>query len=211
MKHSLVIFLLVAVLFAQCKKDSQFIETPNAEDLHFGSLLYAKENCSNCHGIDWNGQGPEAAALKEKGLVPANFAALENPDTTPVDYFKTITRGSEKMPEHSYQYITDRGRWALAHFLFTMAPQLKGAQADQRLGALSADFTEAREAYARAETRGRRRWEMGYKPYGEREPKPGLDELIQSTGTTMEAPRDESAQAVEPGVEEKKPEAPAGR
>lgn len=179
--------LLVALGF--CGRgpfDSQLIEHPNAEELHLGSLVYAQENCSNCHGIDWNGQGPEAAALKSRGTAPTDFTAMDVPETTPVDYFKAITKGTDKLPGHSYQHVTDRGRWAAAHFLFSLAPKLRGAKAETRAEAMTVEFAEAREAYARAEARGNRRWELGYKPYGEREPKPDLDEMIRSTGTNLE-------------------------
>lgn len=190
--RSLTTVLIVsgALAFAYCgESETQLIENPTAEEFHLGSLVYANENCSNCHGIDWDGVGaPEAASLKAAGTPVPNFLKMKDPQKTPVDYFKAMTMGTDKMPEHRYQHVTDRGRWAAAHFLFSLAPALRGSKADQRTLAITNAFAEAREAYARTEAQGKRRWELGYKPYGEREPTPDLDALLKETGTTPAAP-----------------------
>ena len=124
--RSLTTVLIVsgALAFAYCgESETQLIENPTAEEFHLGSLVYANENCSNCHGIDWDGVGaPEAASLKAAGTPVPNFLKMKDPQKTPVDYFKAMTMGTDKMPEHRYQHVTDRGRWAAAHFLFSLAP-----------------------------------------------------------------------------------------
>ena len=157
-----------------------------------GSVYYAQAGCAKCHGVQFDGQGPDATATKnESGLtVPAFQGVTIDPTKTPLAYFKTITMGTIKMPAHSNQGYTDRGRWAMAHFLYSLTTKPLGAGAHKHEVALADADAEIRAAYA-----SNRRWVMGYKKIEDRPQAPKLDELLKLTTVAEEraaAPVDEA-------------------
>ncbi len=141
--------------------------------------MYSQENCKNCHGTGWDGKGPDAAASETP--VP-NFLAAAGPEKTPVTYFKAITVGTDKVKNHSYQSLTDKGRWALAHFLYSLRKPLEGDKADQQRKNTEAQMAEVRDQYAKA-----RRWNMGFQPIDQREKAPDLAELVKLADIKTEA------------------------
>ena len=189
-RYVLALLLLSLGIFASfcSKKDSDLpVHEPSAQRLYEGSLYYAKAGCHSCHGVAWDGKGSEASTVqKEKGLSPTDFKNMKDPAKTPASYFKAITMGNaalnKKDVNHRLQHYTDRGRWAMANFLFSLAPRLSGAALDKRKAALARSQNEVRQAYARAEKSGLRRWELGYKPAREREPIPNLKDLMKKAG-----------------------------
>lgn len=161
-----------------------------SDTVRLGSLHYAQAGCARCHGSDWNGKGEEAAILlKERGLQTPDFRAMNDPEKTPVDYFKAITAGTAKFPEHHNQTYTDAARWQMAHFAYSFAPQLKGAKAEKRAEAIVREMSEARAAYAKAEAAGDRRWQIGFQPVAARLKGQPLTELTGGESLSPEVAR----------------------
>ncbi len=170
-------------LLASCKEETPIYEA-TAEALHQGSLYYSvsEANCKSCHGTDWNGNGPEARALKRQGLTVPDFTAPLSPDKTVLDYFKAITVGTENtksLPSgHAYQSHTDRARWAMANFLYSLGKP--SSDEARRKKATEAAMKEIRAAYA-----NNRRWYMGDNtPSAEREKAPALETMLSKAGFT---------------------------
>lgn len=177
--------LAALILTAACGEATVPVYQATADSLYLGSLHYARQGCANCHGSDWDGKGPEAGVLTRENLTPSNFTATTG--RTTVDYFKTITMGTERMPQHAHQQLTDRARWDLAHFLMSLGGKFTGKETKERMQRRKSQLQEVEQAYARATAKGYRRWELGFRSAGEREPKPTLDRLLD--GAT--APLDE--------------------
>ena len=143
-----------------------------------GSLYYNEAGCAACHGVAFDGKGPEAEALqKERSLVvpdlKAKIPAVKDSVKTPMDYFKSITMGTKSYPEHAYQSYTDRGRWAMAYYLYSLAkPPHDSKEKLKQRRALLAMQEQLKKVYAK-----KRRWEMGYKPIEERPQAPKLEKL----------------------------------
>ncbi|MEQ9366419.1 MAG: cytochrome c [Leptospirales bacterium] len=164
----------------------------NREVIFQGSVYYAQASCAKCHGVAFDGQGPDATATKnETGVaVPGFKGTTIGPEKTPLAYFKTITMGTEKLPTHSNQAYTDRGRWAMAHFLYSLTTKPAGGDALKHDVALANAEAEIREAYS-----NNRRWVMGYKKIEDRPQAPKLDELLKLTNVSEDraaAPVDEA-------------------
>ncbi|MCB1320513.1 MAG: c-type cytochrome [Leptospiraceae bacterium] len=142
------------------------------DTIFLGSVYYDEAGCVSCHATDFKGGGPDASALSV--AVPDLTGELAV-DTTPVDYFKVITRGTDALPSHSYQSYTDRGRWAMAYFLYSMGQKpTDEADMQKRREALARDFAEAEEGYKQ----NPRRWILGFQPPGQRTPSPALSTLV---------------------------------
>ena len=89
--------------------------------IYQGSLSYNFAQCANCHGIGYDGKGPEAASFAKKGIAVPGFTSAEaDMQKTYLDYFRTISLASTVIPEHIYLNYTDRGRWAMAYFLYSL-------------------------------------------------------------------------------------------
>ncbi len=120
-----------------------------------------------------------------KHAVP-DFTLMTSADKTPLDYFKAITAGSvfnktlkeKKFKGHDYHELTDRARWAMANFLFSLAPHPQGRDAQVRAQAVSKAMNTAAAEYAKAAKLGHRRWQIGFTPIGQRSKTPTLDELL---------------------------------
>lgn len=165
------------------------------EVLFQGSAYYAQAGCAKCHGVQYDGQGPDATATRnDTGLtVPGFQGTTIAPEKTPLAYFKAITVGSEKLTNHSFQGYTDRGRWAMAHFLYSLTTRPLGKDGYKHEEALAKASAEIREAYD-----GNRRWVMGYKKIEDRPQTPALDELLKLTSVAEDAantPVDETRKA----------------
>ena len=86
----------------------------------YGKKIYARE-CSACHGVDGDGEGPGAYILSQKprNLQLGVFKLRSTPSgqyPTDHDLFKSITNGLEgangaMMP--SFRSLSERDRWAL--------------------------------------------------------------------------------------------------
>lgn len=177
------LLLLPAVAIVACKKTPAIYEsTPEA--LHNGSLYYtvSQYNCVSCHGTDFKGTGPEAKDLNDRGIKVPDFTAPLSPSKTALDYFKAVTVGTENtksLPSaHAFQSHTDRARWAMANFLYS-------------LGKPSSDEAKhkAAEAAALKEVKAvydvNRKWYMGdNKPSADREKAPPFSELLSKAGFT---------------------------
>jgi mono/diheme cytochrome c family protein len=182
-RNTIIGSMAAIALLASCQKEAPIYEA-TAEALHRGSLYYSvsEANCKSCHGTDWNGNGPEARSLKEQGLPVPDFTAPLSPDKTVLDYFKAITTGTEKtksLPSgHAYQSHTDRARWAMANFLYSLGKP--SSDEARRKAASEAAMKEVRNVYA-----ANRRWYMGdNRPSAEREKAPALEVLLQKAGFT---------------------------
>jgi len=176
---------LCAFVIIGCNRNEKPVYEATADRLYMGSLLYAKFGCANCHGVDWDGNGPDAAGLAENGIQTTSFVKEITAETTPVDYFKAISDPAGYFAEHLktaknpveykkfsathvYQNTTDLARWEMANFLYSKAAN-SGSNADK----VKAELEEAKNVYA-----GNRRWEIGYVPIAERSTAPALDDLI---------------------------------
>src|SRR6185369_10780258 len=83
-----------------------------------GRQLFA-ENCAPCHGVQADGQGPNAAKLTPR---PANFTDAEfMARETPFSFFNIITagKGTAAMPAWG-DVFTLQERWDLVSFLYTV-------------------------------------------------------------------------------------------
>lgn len=167
---SKITFITLALLTAVgCDKQPRPVYEVSDERIFLGSALYDKENCKSCHGIAWDGKGPDAAS----SAVPVpGFTGEVAADKTPVTYFKAITEGTQKLKTHSYVSLTDKGRWALANFLYSLRKPLPAEKAAEQQKNIAAAMADVRAIYAK-----QRRWEMGYTPLTDRDRSPKLEEI----------------------------------
>ena len=175
MVYSAFAATLLATL-ADCSRKDEDIPVYEAtpERIYDGSLYYASAGCIRCHGTNW-----------KKGAK--DFSQKLSPKKTPVDYFETITRGNEKTRKnnvaHDFQSYTDRARWAMANFLFSLAPrQKKSKNIAIHQAALEKRIAEVQAAYKAANAKNHRRWELyekGTVSITKREAAPALDTLLQ--------------------------------
>ena len=176
--NKFIISGILILAIAACSPEPAPIHEATPESLYKGSIYYASSeyNCKNCHGTAWDGNGPEAKSLKEQGLEVPAFTDATAPEVTPVDYFKAMTVGTDKTKElpsgHAYQSHTDRARWAMAHYLYSLAPPVAEKDAAKRKAAIHAAMEEVKKAYATS-----RRWNMGYTPISERPQSPKLEDM----------------------------------
>ncbi|MBI3396152.1 MAG: c-type cytochrome [Spirochaetia bacterium] len=182
-KQIIAIALSLPALLAACAETEPPIYLPSAERLQLGAIYYAQAGCYRCHGTAWDGNGQEAPRLKQLGFTMGSFAAVENPAKTPIGYFKAVTAPvdyfaayKQKLGEdefkkftdgHAFYSITDRGRWAISNFLYSLAPPLKGDKESKRQENYEKSLAEAKGVYDRF-----RKWEIGFKPLAEREKAP---------------------------------------
>lgn len=83
-----------------------------------GAALYA-EKCAPCHGAAGMGNGPQAAQL------PLPVPALGSADVArlakPLSWFTTITQGRIERMMPPFKSLTDRQRWDLVAYLYTLS------------------------------------------------------------------------------------------
>jgi DMSO reductase family type II enzyme heme b subunit len=110
-----------------------------------GRKLYEENMCSDCHGAEGRGDGPNWATLAEDSwgntLVPRN---LSNPETfrnghAQADIMKTLSRGLTGSPMASYRdAITATDRWHLVNYIGSLAETPKVVK-DERILAIKAE------------------------------------------------------------------------
>jgi len=82
--------------------------------VNMGKQLYA-ENCASCHGINGNGQGPEAATLNPP---PINFQDMQRQQERSVwGLYSAISQGVEGTAMTAYDNFSKEQRWALAFYV----------------------------------------------------------------------------------------------
>ncbi len=86
------------------------------------SLLSGKQifenTCSKCHGMEGNGDGPNAAALKPK---PFNFHdASKMEKLTAFQIFNTVRLGVPNTPMAAFSNYSDQDTWNLAFFVLSL-------------------------------------------------------------------------------------------
>ncbi|MCB1173645.1 MAG: hypothetical protein KDK39_08775 [Leptospiraceae bacterium] len=151
---SISLLFLTAILL-QCTGKVQttdpLVYAHNQAVVYNGSVYYNEAGCASCHGSTYKGDGPEKGTL----AVPDLTAALPA-NKTVLDYFKSITAGKD----HHYLGYTDRGRWALAWFSWSLANGIKaedGVDGNHiRSQAMAQAMQEINDAY-----KNQRRWFMG--------------------------------------------------
>ncbi len=185
MKKLNILILLLAIIFCKNQNNSIYELTP--ESIHLGSKIYASGewNCKNCHGVDLKGNGPDSKDLNVK--VP-DLTQKVNPEKTPLDYFKVISVGTEKTIKnginyHEYYALTDKAKWALANYLYSMQKKLENEKEKEiRKEALNKSYQEVHEFYQK-----NRKWYLGKNtPSNQRAKSPSLNELIQNTNYKLE-------------------------
>ena len=103
-------------------------EAPEATDelLALGEKTYMRE-CSTCHGVEGDGEGPGAYILSEKPrnfqLGTYKFRSTPNGEVPlPEDLFKTITNGlvgnGAAMP--AFASLSEQERWGLVHYIMQL-------------------------------------------------------------------------------------------
>lgn len=169
MKSKITLLTLALVALVGCEKQARPVYEATDERIFLGSAVYDKENCKSCHGIAWDGRGPNAASSP----VPVpGFTGEVGVEKTPVSYFRAITEGTPKAKTHSYVSLTDRGRWALANFLYSLRKPLPAEKAVEQNKNIETAMQEVRAVYAK-----QRRWDMGYVPLADRDKSPALSDL----------------------------------
>ena len=186
-KRIILLILTTSFVYINCKDSDQKIYEPTIESINYGSIVYASSevNCKNCHGVDYKGKGPDA---KDLDVPVPDLTGVIAPEKTPLDYFKAISVGTEKTKKnglqyHAYYSLTDKAKWALANYLYSLAQEPKTNEEKKvRQESLAKAMKEVREIYSK-----NRKWYMGENtPSTEREPSPRLEELIQKTNFKTE-------------------------
>jgi len=117
----------------------------SAESVAKGRKLYEENMCTDCHGAQGRGDGPNWATLAEDSwgniLVPRN---LNNPESFrngygQADIMKSVSRGLTGSPMASYRdAITATDRWHLVNYVKSLAAEPKRFK-DERILAVSAE------------------------------------------------------------------------
>ena len=103
------------------------------EVLAKGESLY-QEHCANCHGIEGDGQGPQAADLstKPQNLTKGEYkfrSTMSGELPTDEDLLRTISVGIPGTAMVSYQDLPQPDRMALVAYLKSLSPRfLKSPQ-----------------------------------------------------------------------------------
>lgn len=98
-----------------------------AADLSRGATLYA-ENCASCHGLNGDGQGPDAAKLTPP---PVAFRDAERArERSPFALYQVIGQGLDGTAMRSFSELPSQDRWALAFYAsrFAFTDSDKGEQ-----------------------------------------------------------------------------------
>ncbi len=198
---ALVTALTLPALLVNCKSEEPPIYKSTPDRVYMGSMLYAKSDCSSCHGTQWKGDGPDAKTMSESGWKTTDFTGVVAAQKTPEDYFMAVTDPmgyfKKQRPQmdqfdlmifassHKYLTFTDRGRWAIANFLYSLGqePEDMGARKE----ALSQMEERVSAVYAE-----NRRWQVGFTPVSERTARPDLDSMLKKSSFQTVSPVKES-------------------
>jgi high-affinity iron transporter len=97
-------------------------------DLRLAAALYLAQ-CSACHGVQGQGDGPAAASLDP---APSNFHDRQRMDQRSVyGLYSTITLGVQGTAMASFGMLSEEERWALAFYVSDLA----NTEADRKRGA----------------------------------------------------------------------------
>jgi len=182
---TLLLAVALSLSAAACAGEKPvYVSTP--DKVYTGSIYYVQAECTSCHGGEWDGNGPETKNMKAAGFNPTSFTGEVPAEKTPVDYFKSISDPAQyfaatkaKVSEadfnrfvgkHTHHNMTDRARWAIAHFLFS---RHSGDPYSKNKSAIDEKMKEVKTVYAE-----KRRWELGYTPIAQKSTTPSLDEMI---------------------------------
>jgi mono/diheme cytochrome c family protein len=104
---------------AESETDSRLLRIPTPELVSEGQAKYMT-NCSSCHGIGGEGNGPKAAQLKPP---PRDFVEEEFKfGTKPLELFNTVTKGIPGTSMPSFMLLSERDRWSIIHYIRTLIP-----------------------------------------------------------------------------------------
>jgi high-affinity iron transporter len=79
-------------------------------------------NCAVCHGIEGNGDGAGGAALTPKPRNLHDAASTWTQGNSPLSIFYTLTNGSPGTGMASYKSLLPEDRFALMHYVVSLAP-----------------------------------------------------------------------------------------
>ncbi len=195
---NILLITVLSVMMSACSGGKEPpVYTVTAERMYEGSLYYASSDCAKCHGVKWDGDGPDATRLKKIGLTPTNFTRA-NPDRSPADYFQAITgpavffqshpaakseEGGKELSRmavsHAYLAYTDRARWAVANYLFSLNGPVAEKDQEKHDTSLERGARDTERAYASG-----RNWEVGYTR--DTTASPDLNTLIPKAGIVEE-------------------------
>lgn len=101
----------------------------NHPSLNAGRELYLK-NCSQCHGILGNGEGPAASTFNP---APMNFTDPASTMTlSPFKIYNTMTFGIEGTQMPSFPSLSDKEKWNLAFYVMTLGTNQKNGTGGSR-------------------------------------------------------------------------------
>lgn len=114
--------LVAAAQQQKSKYKNPWISTP--ELVAHGKELFAVQ-CTSCHGVGGAGDGPAATALTPR---PRNFLIAEGwkNGRKPTMVFKTLKEGLPPSAMASYVTLPTDDRWALSHYVLTLASAKPG-------------------------------------------------------------------------------------
>ncbi len=182
------------ISLASCGEKTYPVYKETGDSRFMGSMFYANSGCISCHGAKWDGKGADAGLYA--GLQATDFTTVNKSDKTPEDYFLAVTdpkgyfasrKGKVEdsvlesfSASHKILTVTDKARWQMAHFLYSLA------QGSPDASKIAASEKKLAEVYASA-----RRWEIGITPVEDRKKSPELDAVISKAGYTVAAPAQE--------------------
>jgi mono/diheme cytochrome c family protein len=92
---------------------------PTADLLETGRQVYI-QNCSSCHGDSGRGDGPDGEQFNPR---PRNFVSDSlKLGFQPAELYHTVTAGITGTMMASFQFLSERDRWAVVHYLRTFRP-----------------------------------------------------------------------------------------
>ncbi len=99
---------------------------PTPERVAAGAELYAKLQCSKCHGEKGGGDGPSAPTLRDDDGLPIRPYDFTRPGgmkggASAADVYRTFTTGLDGTPMPAFgDALSDDERWSLAFFVLSL-------------------------------------------------------------------------------------------
>jgi mono/diheme cytochrome c family protein len=98
------------------------------ELLALGKEVFGKQ-CTACHGLDGKGKGEAAFLLnpKPRNLTARSYRLVSNAEgiVQVEDIHRTLTRGMPGSAMPSWEILSDKERWAVAHYVKSLQPAVK--------------------------------------------------------------------------------------